>query len=556
MDQETQAVIKFCLAKGYLTQSTLHALLTRYQELQKQGECNFFALLAQSLRWTQEQLQAVIKASLAADSTRQCQAPANQTTQVHQQSVADISKEDYLFAREIVFRGMLNIEVINHQLAEKYSTEEGKALSLSQYLLRKRLIDMDDFIKIRKDLSSNESLDSPLPGIELKIIYSKGLPQLQQTKNLQKIAKYEIIREIGRGGMGIVYAVQDKELDRIVALKTLFHNESEVDIERFQREARLAASLRHPNIITVYDTGVWQNIHYFTMDYVDGIAISDYVQNIKPNIEEIVTMMRDIASALSLAHSKNVIHRDLKPGNILVDTHGVAHLGDFGLARELKGEKQLTLSGAIIGTPAYMPPEQAIGNLKAVDKRSDIYSFGAVLYELLVGRPPLTGATLAQSIAAITEQDPIAPRKLVKGLDIELETICLKCLEKNPQRRYPNGKALLADLDRYLKGEVIQARPASFLYKTSKLFSRNKMVASLSALCLSIIMVIIYRHRSFCKKHGTEIITMGNETLSLEQEITKDILTILHVFSCRVYGLRKYKNEISKEIQNKVKEKG
>lgn len=309
-----------------------------------------------------------------------------------------------------------------------------------------------------------------------------------------QIGKYRIMREIGRGGMGVVYEARDDELGRTVALKTLLAgiDIDPVELERFQREGRISASMNHPGIVTVYEVGTYKDIYYFTMDYIDGLSLWEYVQKNRPSLKRIALLLRDVVEALAYAHSKNIIHRDIKPANILLDGAGHPHLTDFGLARDTKESASITVSGIAFGTPSYMPPEQAMGKYRNVDRRSDIYSLGAVLYHLLTGRPPFHGASIAETLAAVVEQEPVFPRKLVKGLPKDIETICLKCLEKVPRRRYPNARSLAADLDRFAKGKAIQARPTSIFYRVYKHVNRNKAISALSAFSVIAVSILTY----------------------------------------------------------------
>ena len=242
---------------------------------------------------------------------------------------------------------------------------------------------------------------------------------LEKTKT---IGHYKITREIGRGGMGIVYEARDERLGRTVALKTLISTDlsGSLEMERFKREAQLAASLKHPGIVSVYEVGNQGEVHFFTMDFIDGVSLSQYIQTERPPLKEMVALLRDIADALSFAHSRNIVHRDIKPTNILVDRQGKPYLTDFGLARDIKSTDNLTVSGTAIGTPAYMPPEQACGKSDLIGKHSDVYSLGAVMYELLTGHPPFTGDSLNALISAVMTQEPISPGKLVRGVPKEI----------------------------------------------------------------------------------------------------------------------------------------
>jgi serine/threonine-protein kinase len=272
--------------------------------------------------------------------------------------------------------------------------------------------------------------------------------------------KYELLRELGRGGMGVVYLARQRDLDRVVALKMILGPQlaSPEQVERFHEEARAAARLSHPHIVQVYDAGVQHGQHYFAMQYVPGRSLGDLLQARSLTVEQAVTLLADVARAVAYLHGEGVVHRDLKPSNVLVDAGGRPYLTDFGLAKFLGSDSRLTSPGAVLGTPSYMPPEQAAGS-QEVGPRSDVYSLGAILYEMLTGRPPFREARQLDTLVQVLEGEPALPRRLNPRLPRELERICLCCLEKAPERRYPSAAALADDLERYLRGEAVEARP-------------------------------------------------------------------------------------------------
>jgi len=301
----------------------------------------------------------------------------------------------------------------------------------------------------------------------------------------QRIGPYEVIRELARGGMGAVYVARRPGLDRQVALK-LLHGGAHADedmIERFRREARVSARLRHPNIVAIHDVGQDGLNHYLVMDLIEGESLMQRLKRQGPLEPRLgATLGQSLAEALAYAHRGAVLHRDLKPHNVLLDAAGQAYLTDFGLAKDVEGGASLTQSGAIMGTPAYMPPEQAEGEVDLVDRRSDVYGLGATLYHALTGRTPFTGASAINVLNAVVSQTPPAPRSLRPEIPRDLETILLTCLAKEPAERYPSAQALAEDLGRFLAGHPIEARPPSLGDRAAKWIGRNRVLASSLAL--------------------------------------------------------------------------
>lgn len=339
----------------------------------------------------------------------------------------------------------------------------------------------------------------------------------------QSIGHYHLIRELGRGGMGVVYAARDDRLGRVVALKMALvagqdHNEK----ERFAREAQLAAALNHPNIVAVHEVGEHEGTPFFTMDYIEGMPLKEYVGKKNPPLAAVVSIVADIAGALGFAHDRDIVHRDIKPGNILIDTQGKPHLTDFGLARNIVHETELTVSGAVLGTPAYMSPEQAAGRTREIGKPSDVYALGAVLYEMLTGRPPFTGNSMVELAVAINEHDALSPRKLNKAVPIDLEVVCLKCLEKPPARRYQDGNGLAADLGRYLQGKPIHARPASIAYRAGKWLRRHRSLAA-GVLLLGCLLVFAWLWQFLGKRQELQNLLAQKDSLLACSATASDI---------------------------------
>ena len=296
-----------------------------------------------------------------------------------------------------------------------------------------------------------------------------------------EIAGYELQRVLGRGGMGIVYRARQLALSRDVALKMLLSGSyaAPQELLRFRREAQAVAALRHENIVQVYDVGEMEQRPYFTMEYVEGGSLSERLAGIPQPARDAAATVATLAKAVQFAHDGGIVHRDLKPANILIAADGTPKITDFGLARWFEGEAELTLSGARIGTPSYMAPEQAVGQSNAVGPAADIYSLGAILYEMLTGRPPFRAETAMETQRQVITEVPVSPSRLNDRVPRDLSTICLKCLHKEPQRRYPSALALAEDLQRFLRGEPILARPTGTLERTLKWGARNRLLSGM-----------------------------------------------------------------------------
>jgi WD40 repeat protein/serine/threonine protein kinase len=294
---------------------------------------------------------------------------------------------------------------------------------------------------------------------------------------------YELLGEIARGGMGVVYKARQISLSRTVALKMILAGQlaSPADVQRFHNEAEAAANLDHPNIVPIYEVGERDGQHYFSMGYVEGTSLAAVVRESPLSGNQAATIVKTIAEAIQYAHQKGILHRDLKPSNVLVDSGGQPRVTDFGLAKRLEGGSELTGTGQVLGTPSYMPPEQAEGKVRSIGPASDIYSLGAILYELLTGRPPFRAATPLDTILQVIADEPVSPRQLQPKTPRDLETICLKCLEKEPVRRYEAARGLADDLHRFLSGKPIAARPVGKLESGWRWCRRNPMVAGLTA---------------------------------------------------------------------------
>ncbi len=271
---------------------------------------------------------------------------------------------------------------------------------------------------------------------------------------------YVLMEEIGRGGMGVVYKARQKGLDRIVALKMILssHLASPEQVERFYAEARAAARVQDPRIVGIHDVGQIGGQHYFAMEFVAGPSLAQWLQVGPLSPEDAARCVMIVAKAIGRLHAQGIVHRDLKPSNILLDEAGLPCVTDFGLAKMLSTDGPATRTGAIVGTPSYMSPEQAAGHGGDVGPLSDVYSLGAILYELLTGTPPFDEANPLDTLVQVLEGEPSPPGQLRLGLPRDLELICLKCLEKSPESRYVSATDLADDLERFLRGEPVEAR--------------------------------------------------------------------------------------------------
>lgn len=309
-------------------------------------------------------------------------------------------------------------------------------------------------------------------------------PTVSKPQSIKYFGDYEILGEIARGGMGVVYKARQSRLNRIVAVKMILSGElaSQESISRFFTEAQAAATLDHPGIVPVYEIGQHEGKHYFTMGYVEGQSLAQKVAQGPLDVQQAAMMTLKITEAIAYAHSHGVIHRDLKPANVLLDSHEEPKVTDFGLARKIDQDSGITHTGAVMGTPSYMPPEQAAGRTNQVGPRSDVYSLGAILYCLLTGNPPFRAATPIETMKQVLEKEPLSVHTMNSEVPKDLETICHKCLQKDPANRYDSATALALDLKRFLQGEPIEARSISFAERSWRWAKRHPLVVSVYAL--------------------------------------------------------------------------
>jgi len=359
---------------------------------------------------------------------------------------------------------------------------------------------------------------------------STHLAQSQRTTRSERFAEllgelgdYELLEEVGRGGQGVVFRARQKSLNRTVALKVINLGQwaSKEHVKRFRREAEAAASLEHPCIVPIYEVNERDGSCYFSMKFVEGGQIDEVVSLTPMSIRQAVELVAKVARTVQYAHEHGIVHRDIKPGNVLLDAKREPHLTDFGLARLVETESTVTRTLEVMGTPSYMAPEQAVGTNAAVTSATDVYGLGAVLYQLLTGHPPFAGGTTYQTIKLLLDTEPRQPRLLNRKIDRDLSTICLKCLEKDPKRRYSSALALGEDLERWLKHEPIHARRAGVLTRGRKWVRRNPTSALLAASLVALIAAVgwnVWKSELIHRPVTTGIAVLPFENLSEQKE--------------------------------------
>jgi serine/threonine protein kinase len=297
----------------------------------------------------------------------------------------------------------------------------------------------------------------------------------------QSVAGYEILGVLGRGAMGIVYKARQRGLKRLAALKMILTGDhaGEQELLRFRGEAESVAHLQHPNIVQIYEVGEDDGRPFFSLEFVDGSSLDKKVRGTPFPPKEAAVLVQKLAVAMQYAHEHGIIHRDLKPANVLLTQDGTPKIGDFGLAKQVEEDSGQTTPGTVLGTPSYMAPEQAEGKLEEVGPLSDLYSLGAILYELLTGRPPFKGSSIFDTLEQVRTMEPVPPMEFQPGVPRDLETICLKCLQKDAAKRYASDQALAEDLGRFLAGEPILARPVGPTERLWRWCKRNPRVATL-----------------------------------------------------------------------------
>ena len=362
-----------------------------------------------------------------------------------------------------------------------YRRQLGESPTLDDYRAEYPALEIERFAVLFAEPSpaaSSSPVAATLPPTSPSLATPDG-----QLPHIYYLGDYELLAEIARGGMGVVYKAGQISLNRIVAVKMILAGQlaTQADHDRFHAEAEAAALLDHPNIVPIFEVGEHEGQHYFSMGYVDGPSLSARLAEGPLPAKEAATLVATVAEAVEYAHRQGVIHRDIKPSNILIDSKGRPRVTDFGLAKRVDSVSDLTATGQILGTPSYMPPEQAAGQIHAIGPAADVYALGAVLYAALTGRPPFQAATPLETLKKVIEREPVALRQLNAAVPRNLETIVLKCLEKSVPRRYATAQTLALDLRRYHEGRPVLARPVSRWERAWRWCRRNPVVAGLSA---------------------------------------------------------------------------
>src|SRR5262245_25448441 len=330
------------------------------------------------------------------------------------------------------------------------------------------------------------------------------------TADLQQVPGYEVEAVLGCGGMGVVYKARQRALDRVVAVKMLPTDQivGTEELGRFHRETAALACLRHPNIVRVYDAGEVEGRPYFAMELVEGGSLAQKLSGIPQPARQAAELLAVLAEAVEVAHQAGIVHRDLKPANVLLTADGTPKISDFGLARRLEGGDEVTRSGATVGTPSYMAPEQAEGRAGAVGPAADVYALGAILYECLTGRPPFRAESDLATVYQVVSQEPVPPSRLNPQVPRDLETICLKCLRKEPGLRYGSAAGMAEDLGRFLRGEAISARPEGVWHRLVRRVRRrpglSAAVVAVTVLTLALVggSVWMWSERSAAERGG------------------------------------------------------
>ena len=338
-------------------------------------------------------------------------------------------------------------------------------------------------------------------------------------------AGYELVEEVARGGMGVVFRARQLDLNRIVAVKMIIdgHFANGDDVRRFRAEAEAAANLDHPGIVPIYDVGIHNGRHFFSMAFIDGETLNDRLIQGPVDAIDAANFLAPVADAIEYAHQSGVVHRDLKPSNILIDKHNRPRVSDFGVAKTAS-DCGLTMQGELVGTPSYMPPEQAQCKLDEINAISDVYSLGAILYAMLTGRPPFQSANQLDTLHQVVHENALAPRKLNSKIPSDMETITLKCLEKQPARRYATAAELASDLRRFAAGAPIHAKPPGVVRRTGAWFRDNILLAGMSGLTTIVLVAGMLGLAYRCRMEMDNSAVLADEIHSMKEKANEHAL--------------------------------
>jgi serine/threonine-protein kinase len=416
---------------------------------------------------------------------------------------AQVQEPDRKLAELLVTQGALNpaqrdlVETLSGEYINRHGGDAEKALAalIATPSAHERLDQLGD-LEVTASLTPASSLGLAVPH---EPDPRRGDPESTMPPPMSavagkklRIAGYEILEVLGKGGMGIVYKARHQRLDRFVALKMIRAGSSArpEDLARFETEAKAVAAIDHSNIVKIFEIGEHDGLPYFSLEFLPGGSLAAKIGGQPQPVDETARIVEVLARAMHVAHQHKVIHRDLKPGNVLFAADGTIKISDFGLVKRLEGDSGQTRSGSILGTPSYMAPEQARGENETVGPAADQYALGAILYDLLTGRPPFQGTSVLDTLEMVRSREPVPPSQLQPKTPRDLETICLKCLEKEIPRRYPDVLALAEDLRRFRAGETILARPVSGAERLWRWCLRNPWVASLSAAVVFLLVIV------------------------------------------------------------------
>ena len=403
-------------------------------------------------------------------------------------------QDNVLFLQVAVKKGYLN----SQQAASIFSQNNND--SLLSFLKRNKILSSQQIRDIEAFLQHYYH-DSTSRGIT----NNTSVPRPLQQKNIDR---YQVLQELGRGGMGTVYKCWDPKLQRTIALKTLIHHGDTNSISRFLVEIRATIQLHHPNIIRIYEVGEENGVHFFTMDYLNGVSFHELIHEKKISLRKSIHMIIKIAKALDYAHNQGIIHRDLKPTNIMVDNNMEPFVVDFGLAKMVGQNNQITESGTVLGTPHYMAPEQATGNIRNIDMRTDIYALGVILYEAITGKLPFYSNNRVELMVKIVEKTPLLPSRSNKRISKQLDAICLKAMAKKKEERYCSANDFAEDLEKYMSGQPPQA------FQESKQSKSKWPIILLTTVVFIVVSLFFYMQSS---QPVAQITTSPTETTSNEK---------------------------------------